>query len=112
MFVENSQLVDESKSVVTETSDQAEVAAEPREECYLNVVVSVPDDVVEEFHFGNRLPPEILSLFPEFANAREYMLNTEILYSRIIYRSVPSRTIHRRKSLSFVAHSSSQTTEG
>ncbi|EYC20766.1 hypothetical protein Y032_0021g409 [Ancylostoma ceylanicum] len=39
------------------------------EECYLNVVVSVPDDVVDEFHFGDRLPPEILRLFPEFVDS-------------------------------------------
>ncbi|EYC20765.1 hypothetical protein Y032_0021g409 [Ancylostoma ceylanicum] len=42
------------------------------EECYLNVVVSVPDDVVDEFHFGDRLPPEILRLFPEFVDSRKF----------------------------------------
>ncbi|KIH63718.1 zinc finger, C2H2 type [Ancylostoma duodenale] len=50
------------------------------EECYLNVVVSVPDDVVDEFHFGGRLPPEILRLFPEFIDARKFSVLFAVRY--------------------------------
>ncbi|WKY08278.1 hypothetical protein Q1695_007634 [Nippostrongylus brasiliensis] len=41
-----------------------------QEQSYVNVVLSVPDDVVDEFRFGERLPPEFQRLFPELATAR------------------------------------------
>lgn len=46
------------------------VASVPCEPCYLNVVLSVPDEVVDEFCFGDRLPAEIRRLFPELVSAR------------------------------------------
>ncbi|KAL6736989.1 hypothetical protein Aduo_010670 [Ancylostoma duodenale] len=59
------------------------------EECYLNVVVSVPDDVVDEFHFGGRLPPEILRLFPEFIDARISLVEPFEGESRFLSLHIP-----------------------
>ncbi|KHJ93178.1 zinc finger, C2H2 type [Oesophagostomum dentatum] len=75
--------------LLPETSDQTRVSKVPQEECYLNVVVSVPDDVVDEFHFGNRLPPEILRLFPEFANARLCLVEPFVGESRFLSLHIP-----------------------
>ncbi|CAJ0601762.1 unnamed protein product [Cylicocyclus nassatus] len=59
------------------------------EDCFLNVVVSVPDDVVDEFHFGHRLPPEILRLFPEFSSAKLSLVEPFIGQSRFLSLHIP-----------------------
>ncbi|ETN78118.1 zinc finger, C2H2 type [Necator americanus] len=81
---------EENHLVLPESSNSAEIVApQIREKCYLNVVVSVPDDVVDEFHFGNRLPPEILRLFPEFASARLCLVEPFVGESRFLSLHIP-----------------------
>ncbi|VDL79979.1 unnamed protein product [Nippostrongylus brasiliensis] len=50
-----------------------------QEQSYVNVVLSVPDDVVDEFRFGERLPPEFQRLFPELATARVMQISAKLL---------------------------------
>ncbi|KAK6051524.1 hypothetical protein COOONC_10972 [Cooperia oncophora] len=59
------------------------------EERYLNVVISVPDDVVDEFYFGDRLPDEIRQLFPELVNARVCIVEPFIGQKRFLSLHIP-----------------------
>ncbi|KAK5965980.1 hypothetical protein GCK32_006307 [Trichostrongylus colubriformis] len=71
------------------------------EERYLNVVLSVPDDVVDEFYFGDRLPKEIRQLFPELLNARVCIVEPFAGQKRFMSLHIPLiRPVKKKKKTS------------
>nr|CDJ92942.1 Zinc finger domain containing protein [Haemonchus contortus] len=64
-------------------------AAPVREEAYLNVVLSIPNHVVDDFYFGDRLPDEIRQLFPELTHARVCIVEPFVGQKRFLSLHIP-----------------------
>uniref|UniRef100_A0A0K0DKI3 Ubiquitin-like domain-containing protein n=1 Tax=Angiostrongylus cantonensis TaxID=6313 RepID=A0A0K0DKI3_ANGCA len=58
-------------------------------EGFLNVILLVPDDVVDEYHFGSRLPVEVRRLFPEFSSARVSIVEPFVGQQRLLSLQIP-----------------------
>ncbi|KJH48422.1 zinc finger, C2H2 type, partial [Dictyocaulus viviparus] len=57
--------------------------------CFFNVIVNIPDDAGDSFHFGSRLPIEIQRLFPELSCARVCFMEPFVGKQRCMALEVP-----------------------
>ncbi|KAJ1361439.1 hypothetical protein KIN20_020684 [Parelaphostrongylus tenuis] len=77
-------------------NDRAEVSASTvgetsgaEHDCYLSIVLSIPDDVVDEFHLGTRLPIEVRRLFPELSSTRVSIVEPFVGQQRFLSLKIP-----------------------